>query len=109
MIGIEDARAIIYALDPERVARLAWRSGASRWSEADREAYANDPEVLLSAEDNANQEKGDKGPEAWKPANQSYYCEYARKWISIKSDWELTINSQEKSALQEMLGTCGAT
>ena len=55
----------------------AWRSGASSagWSTADREAYANDPKVLLSADDAANQTKGDKGPEAWKPPNRDYWCE----------------------------------
>jgi len=40
----------------------AYRSGASEWDEAKRERYANDPDNLLSVEDNANQEKGDKGP-----------------------------------------------
>ncbi|HEX2728829.1 MAG TPA: HNH endonuclease family protein [Rubrobacteraceae bacterium] len=84
----------------------AWRSGASDWSEAEREAYANDPQVLLSVEDNANQEKGDKGPEAWKPPNRRYHCEYARRWVWIKSDWDLTVNPQEESALRQMLGTC---
>jgi hypothetical protein len=87
----------------------AWRSGVSspRWSTADRQAYANDPEVLLSVDDAANQTKGDKGPEAWKPPNRAYWCEYARRWIWIKSDWQLTINPAEKAALNEMLGTCG--
>lgn len=96
-------------IDIDHVVPLAnaWRSGASDWSESEREAYANDPQVLLSAEDNANQEKGDKGPEAWKPPNRSYHCEYARRWVWIKSDWDLTINPQEKSALGQMLGTCG--
>jgi hypothetical protein len=87
----------------------AWRSGASsaRWSTADREAYANDPRVLLSADDAANQIKGDKGPEAWKPPNRDYWCEYSRRWIWIKSDWQLSINPAEKTALRQMLGTCG--
>lgn len=51
-------------IDIDHVVPLAnaWRSGASGWSEAEREAYANDPEVLLSAEDNANQEKGGGTP-----------------------------------------------
>ncbi|MDQ3590168.1 MAG: HNH endonuclease family protein, partial [Actinomycetota bacterium] len=55
-------------IDIDHVVPLAnaWRSGASSWGEARREQYANDQQVLLSAEDNANQEKGDKGPEAWK-------------------------------------------
>jgi hypothetical protein len=88
----------------------AWRSGASSpaWSTADREGYANDPEVLLSADDAANQIKGDKGPEAWKPPNRDYWCEYARRWIWIKSDWDLSVNSREKTALNEMLATCNA-
>ena len=87
----------------------AWRSGASSagWSTADREAYANDPEVLLSADDAANQAKGDKGPEAWKPPNRAYWCEYARRWIWIKSDWDLTVNPAEETALGQMIGTCG--
>lgn len=87
----------------------AWRSGASsaRWSTADREAYANDPRVLLSADDAANQIKGDKGPEAWKPPNRDYWCEYSRRWIWIKLDWQLSINPAEMTALRQMLGTCG--
>lgn len=85
----------------------AWRSGASEWSADEREAYANAPGVLLSVEDNANQEKGDKGPEAWKPPNEAIWCDYATRWISIKSEYELSVNPQEKDALSEMLATCG--
>ncbi len=84
----------------------AHRSGASRWDEAERERYANDPDNLLSVEDNANQEKGDKGPEAWKPPNRAIWCSYARRWIGVKSDYDLTINPQEKAALKQMLATC---
>lgn len=86
----------------------AWRSGASGWSGADREAYANDPAVLLSADASANRQKGDKGPEAWTPPNAAYHCEYARRWVGIKSEWEMRVNASEKSALEEMLATCGA-
>ena len=86
----------------------AWRSGASGWSTADRERYANDPSVLLATDDGTNQEKGDKGPEAWKPPNKGYWCEYSRRWINIKSTWGLTITSPEKAALKEMLSTCEA-
>jgi hypothetical protein len=84
----------------------AYRSGASEWDEAEREHYANDPDNLLSVEDNANQEKGDKGPEAWKPPNRAIWCSYARRWIGVKSGYALTINPQEKAALREMLATC---
>ena len=97
-------------IDIDHVVPLAnaWRSGASsaEWSTADREAYANDPEALLSTDAGANRTKGDKGPEAWRPPNQDYWCEYARRWIWIKSDWHLSVNLAEKSSLREMLGTC---
>ena len=85
----------------------AWRSGANDWDENRRETYANDPGVLLSVDDAANQTKGDKGPEAWLPPNVHYRCEYARRWISIKHQWNLTVNAQEKATLQEMLQGCG--
>jgi hypothetical protein len=84
----------------------AHRSGASEWDETLRERYANDPNNLLSVEDNANQEKGDKGPEAWKPPNRAIWCSYAKRWISVKSSYDLTINPQEKTALKQMLSTC---
>src|SRR4028118_588296 len=93
-------------LDMDHLVPLAnaYRSGVSEWDEAER--YTNGPNNLLSVEDNANQEKGDKGPEAWKPPNRAIWCFYARRWIEVKSDYALTITPQEKAALREMLATC---
>jgi hypothetical protein len=101
-------RAYTDPLDIDHLVPLAnaYRSGASGWGEAKRERYANDPDNLLSVEDNANQEKGDKGPEAWKPPNRTIWCSYARRWISVKSDYTLSINPQEKAALKQMLSAC---
>lgn len=45
------------------------QSGASDWTTADRQAFANDlthPQ-LLAVTDNVNSAKGDQGPEDWKP------------------------------------------
>lgn len=95
-------------IDTDHVVPLAnaWRSGTSKWDNGERERYANDPDVLLSVEDNANQTKGDKGPEAWKPPNKAEWCDYAVRWVGIKAKYELSINEQEKAALAEMLNTC---
>jgi hypothetical protein len=95
-------------IDTDHIVPLAnaWRSGASSWDNEARERYANDPEVLLSVEDNANQSKGDKGPEAWKPPNQAEWCDYAVRWVGIKSKYDLSVNEQEKGALTEMLDSC---
>ncbi len=84
----------------------AWRSDAASWSTAKRESFANVPRDLLSVDDGLNQSKGDKGPEAWKPPRQAYWCTYSKKWIGIKHYWKLSITSSEKSALSSMLNTC---
>lgn len=47
----------------------AWRSGASRWSRANRVRFANDlddPE-LIAVSATSNRLKSDQGPEDWKP------------------------------------------
>jgi hypothetical protein len=62
--------------------------------------------VLLSVEDNANQEKSDQGPEDWRPPNEGVWCDYATRWISIKTEYSLSVDAEEKSALEEMLGAC---
>lgn len=47
----------------------AWKSGASAWTTAQRQVFANDltnPQ-LLAVTDNVNESKSDSGPEDWKP------------------------------------------
>ncbi|MVU77044.1 DUF1524 domain-containing protein [Nocardia sp. ET3-3] len=84
----------------------AWRSGASQWNPGQREAFANDVGNLLAVQKQANQDKGSKTPDQWKP-RQSYWCDYARRWVSVKSRWGLTVQPTERSALSDMLDTCG--
>ncbi|MDX6739249.1 HNH endonuclease family protein [Actinocorallia sp. A-T 12471] len=86
----------------------AWRSGASAWTTAKRQQFANDltrPQ-LWAVTDNVNQAKGDKDPAAWKPSLTGFWCTYAKSWIATKSYWGLTLQSTEKTALNTMLGYC---
>lgn len=83
----------------------AWRSGASEWTAEQRERFANDPTNLLAVQKQANQDKGSKTPDQWKP-RQEYWCDYARRWVAVKSRYALTVQPTEKSALADMLRTC---
>ncbi|MGH3433557.1 MAG: HNH endonuclease family protein [Thermocrispum sp.] len=86
----------------------AWRSGASGWTTARRESFANDlsgPQ-LIAVTDNVNQSKGDRDPTAWKPPRASAHCAYSKFWIHTKHRWGLHLQSGEKSALQSMLNAC---
>lgn len=84
------------------------QSGASSWTKDQREAFANDIEgpQLWAVTDNVNQEKSDMGPDEWKPPLEAFYCTYARSWVQVKSDYELTVTEDEKAALSEMLDAC---
>ncbi|KAH6606048.1 hypothetical protein Trco_005201 [Trichoderma cornu-damae] len=86
----------------------AWISGASSWTTAQRKALANDVSrpQLWAVSASSNRSKGDRSPDQWKPPLSSFYCTYAKSWIDVKSFYQLTITSAEKTALSGMLDTC---
>lgn len=88
----------------------AWDSGASEWSPQQREAFANaleNPEALVAVSSSSNRSKSDKDPSEWLPPDQSYWCEYATHWVTLKSQWDLSVDRREKEALREVLAGCG--
>jgi hypothetical protein len=86
----------------------AWRTGASSWTTAQRQAFANDLSYpqLIAVTDNVNQSKGDQSPATWKPSRTAYWCTYAKMWIHVKYRYSLTINSTEEDQLYRMLSYC---
>lgn len=86
----------------------AWRSGASSWTTAKRQSFANDltrPQ-LIAVTDNVNQSKSDQDPGEWLPSVTSYRCTYARAWVHVKHYYGMSVDSTEKSALQSVLNGC---
>ncbi|MEU9089350.1 HNH endonuclease family protein [Streptomyces sp. NPDC087901] len=86
----------------------AWRSGASSWTTAQRQALANDltrPQ-LIAVTDNVNQSKSDQDPATWLPSRTAYQCTYVRAWVHVKHYYDLSVDSAEKSALQSVLNGC---
>ncbi|MFJ3924222.1 HNH endonuclease family protein [Streptomyces sp. NPDC090022] len=97
-------------LDIDHVVALseAWRSGASSWTTAKRQQFANDltrPQ-LIAVTDNVNQAKGDLDPAEWMPSRSAYRCTYARMWVHVKQYWGLSMDAAEKSALVNTLSGC---
>lgn len=86
----------------------AWRSGASKWSQARRRAFANDltrPE-LVAVSHSVNIAKGGQGPQSWRPPRRGYWCRYATSWITVKHHYRLFVTRKEKVSLLNMLRTC---
>lgn len=114
----------------------AWASGL--WQdgrENDRTAYANDPDVLLASQGDANNRKSEginldgpgvptryakpwkntgqarwtaSTPSVWLPDNASYRCDYMAKRVWIKHKWNLTMSAWEKTETIAYLQDCAA-
>ncbi|MEV4420412.1 HNH endonuclease family protein [Patulibacter sp. NPDC049589] len=101
-------------LDIDHVVPLAeaWDSGASAWTAAERESYANDlgdPRTLIAVTDNVNQAKGDQDPAEWEPPLASYRCTYVKDWVAVKLRWALKVDDAERTALASRAASCPAT
>lgn len=114
----------------------AWASGLWKPERAnDRVKYANDPEVLLASQGDANNRKSEginlysKGvpdryktiwkntgqqrwqystPSVWLPDNKTYHCAYMAKRVYIKHKYDLSMSSWEKQETLSFLNGCAA-
>ena len=98
--------------------------GAWQWDERTRLLAANDPLNLVAVEGEANQAKGacgpascpvgstetgswrPTGPGGWWPANASYRCIYARRFVSVAAAYRLGLPQTDKDALRSTLDDC---
>lgn len=97
-------------LDVDHLVPLAeaWRSGAWKWSDAEREIYANDLQnkrALIAVSASTNRTKGDKDPSKWLPSKDK--CKYVENWITVKLKYSLTADDKEGSALRSLIANCG--
>ena len=96
-------------LDVDHVVALAeaWDSGADGWSSSERRRFANDPINLLAVTASSNRSKSDRDVGEWRPPARSSWCLTASMTITVKTAYSLSIDIAERTALVEMLETCG--
>ncbi|AGB22621.1 protein of unknown function (DUF1994) [Mycobacterium sp. JS623] len=85
---------------------LAWDLGARNWPDDMRVRFANDPANLLAVEGQANQDKGDKEPAVWMPANTAFRCQYAMQFIAVLRGYGLPVDAPSATALRDAAATC---
>ena len=96
-------------LDIDHVVPLAeaWRSGAWKWTPAQRQAFANDlenSEALIAVTLSTNRSKSDRDPALWMPIKDR--CKYTQDWLAIKYKFSLTVDAIESIKLREMITEC---
>lgn len=81
----------------------AWQSGASGWTAARREQYANDQgaaATLVAVTARSQKERAGRDPAEWVPADAGRYCPYVGAWVSTKLRWGLSADKDELEALK---------
>jgi hypothetical protein len=106
ILPYDRSRASEIEIDHVVAVAAAWRAGAWQWTPQRRQAFANDVDNLLAADKTANQDKRSQTPDNWKPARREAWCDYARRYVTTKSRYALSVTSAEATALGEMLATC---
>ncbi|MFJ3841969.1 HNH endonuclease family protein [Streptomyces sp. NPDC090054] len=92
----------------------AWDSGASAWTAARREAYANDqgqPASLVAVTARSNRSKSDQDPAEWLPpsGSEEVLCRYGAEWTATKLRWGLAVDELERARLLDIAAGCGGT
>lgn len=90
-------------LPPERV----WTAGGSAWTNVQLLVYRDSPVSIITLTPASYADRGERGPDQWRPADDRLWCGYALRWVSEKNTFGLALESQaEADALLEMVDTC---
>lgn len=85
----------------------AWQAGAADWSDAQREAFANDPHNLIAVDGPTNGSKSDSLTGEWMPPNQEFHCEYIAHVTYVMTQYELAFTSvDDQEAILETAADC---
>ncbi|MFE9064959.1 HNH endonuclease family protein [Streptomyces violaceusniger] len=104
-------QTVARALDIDHMVPLAeaWDSGASAWTTAERQDYANDlgdQRSLVAVTARENRSKADQDPAEWLPSAAGAVCRYVGEWVAVKTRWGLTVDDVEAEALRELAAGC---
>ncbi|MGW2200735.1 GmrSD restriction endonuclease domain-containing protein [Streptomyces sp. NPDC001774] len=81
----------------------AWESGASAWTTARREKYANDQGAsgtLVAVTARSQKDKAGRDPADWVPSASTQYCRYVAEWVGTKLRWGLSADKDEVETLK---------
>ena len=84
----------------------AHRAGGWAWNSETRRMFAVDRVNIVVASKEANRAKSVSGPDDWMPTDPHAACAHARRWVAVKTDWELEFSQAEADVLNDVLSQC---
>lgn len=87
--------------------------GGSEWSYEQKRSYgsslsAMENGVYVAVSASENRKKSDSGPSEYYPPNESYKCEYARKWRDIARGYGISLSLSDYNIIQNILVKCAS-
>lgn len=87
----------------------AWKSGAYKWTDAQRNAYLNDVRdkgAVLAVSRMASEDKDGRDPADWLPTSEGFRCRYLQTWVDIKTVWKLSVDAGERESIAAAALNC---
>lgn len=85
----------------------AWDLGAHAWTDAQRHAFANDPDNLVATSRALNQAKSDQLASGWLPPGRRARCEYVRAQANVVKNYGLALPAKEKRIMRRQCAIWG--
>jgi hypothetical protein len=101
-----NATSTLVQIDHVVALENAWRTGAQRLSQDERQALANDPENLFAVDGHSNSQKRSADAATWLPAAKGFRCEYVEHQITVKAKYRLWVVPAERDAMERVLTAC---
>lgn len=108
VISFTSGRDTSSAVQADHVFALsrAWDAGAASWTLEKRTAFANDTSLnLLAVDGPTNSSKSDSGLDGWLPPNLAFGCDYAIRYLTVASVYDLAVTAGDVATARAVCGS----
>ncbi|MGB7234872.1 MAG: HNH endonuclease family protein [Rhodococcus sp. (in: high G+C Gram-positive bacteria)] len=108
VISFTSGRDTSSAVQADHVFALsrAWDAGAASWTLDRRTAFANDTSLnLLAVDGPTNNSKSDSGLDGWLPPNLAFGCDYAIRYLTVASVYDLAVTAGDVATAHAVCGS----
>lgn len=81
---------------------LAWKLGASNWTDQERTRFYNDEDNIILTGSSVNRKKGDSSPLEWMPEEETFQCEYVSQFLQVLSEYSLFLSNDISERLDQL-------